>query len=118
MFCDAWHEVRDGLKHFLLPFQRKHPIFYQGLKSLFYLIVKKLCCTRYKRMACIQYVFDSAELIRLIAQTSNRILAMYKNMAFHLKLARYLVFAFNTADNPQKCPILSKLTGMRSSMSF
>ena len=36
-------------------------------------------------MACIQYVFDSAELIRLIAQTSNRILAMYKNMAFHLK---------------------------------
>ena len=55
------------------------------IKSLFYLIVKKLCCKRYKQMACIQYVFDSVESIHLIVQTSNRILAKYMNMVSHLK---------------------------------
>ena len=85
MFCDAWHEVRDGLKTFFTAISTQTSQFLPGSEIDFYLIVKKLCCIRYKQMACIRYVFDSAGLIRLIAQTSNRILATYKNMAFHLK---------------------------------
>ena len=69
-------------------------------------------------MACIQYVFDSDELIHLIVQTSNRIQATYKNMVFHLGKNIYLVIRSKQPVFGEIVVSLKSLTGMRSSMSF